>query len=86
MAEKEMPEILIDYRLIRANQKISLDESGNATPEPVSIILDIFDARSKQLMWRSIVDTRLVVEVGEQERKKRADLVIEKMLADFPPK
>ena len=86
MAQDEMPEILIDFRIIRVKKETKIADSREPELEFVSVILDMYDASSKEPMWRSIVDTELMVDVDSIQRKKQGELFIEKMLADFPPK
>jgi hypothetical protein len=53
--------------------------------DETTLVIDIADAKTKEMVWRSTV-TGVVREYADQEeQQKRIDSVVEKMLADFPP-
>jgi len=49
-----------------------------------SLVLDMYDARNKQLIWRGIASDTLSDKPEKNE--KTLDKAVEKMLKDFPPK
>ncbi len=63
---------------LRTEQIISEYEEG-------TIILDIIDARSRQLLWRGYGQTRVDLDGTSRERAQRLREVITEILASFPP-
>ncbi|MFI5403272.1 MAG: DUF4136 domain-containing protein [Planctomycetota bacterium] len=53
--------------------------------EEGSLIVDIVDARSKQLEWRGTATSVLDPEASAEERTERINKAVAKMLKDFPP-
>lgn len=50
-----------------------------------TLILDVIEAKSKQLMWRGFATATLDPNASMKTRKKRLDDVMTKILAEFPP-
>lgn len=51
-----------------------------------SILLDIIDSHSMQVLWRSAAIGKIVVDVTDLERERRIWLTVSEMLKAFPPK
>lgn len=49
-----------------------------------TLVLDIFDAATKALIWRGVAQAELKAKQGKRE--KQATKAISKLLRDFPPK
>ena len=49
-----------------------------------TLVLDIFDAKTKTLVWRGVAQDEL--KVKQNKREKQAAKAIAKLLRDFPPK
>ncbi|MCI0695714.1 DUF4136 domain-containing protein [candidate division KSB1 bacterium] len=50
-----------------------------------TLILDVIDARSKQLVWRGFAAATIDPNASMETRKRKLDEVIAKILAEFPP-
>ncbi|NUM76961.1 DUF4136 domain-containing protein [candidate division KSB1 bacterium] len=50
-----------------------------------TLILDVVEAKSKELMWRGLAMATLDSHASMEARKKRLDEVMVKILAEFPP-
>ncbi|MCI0693727.1 DUF4136 domain-containing protein [candidate division KSB1 bacterium] len=50
-----------------------------------TLILDVIEAKSKQLVWRGFAAATLDPNASMETRKKRLDDVMTKILAEFPP-
>jgi hypothetical protein len=50
-----------------------------------TLILDVIEAKSKQLVWRGFAAGTLNPNASPETRKKRLDEVMTKILAEFPP-
>ena len=50
-----------------------------------TLILDVIDARSMQLVWSGYAQGALDPGASTREREQRLKQVVEKMLASFPP-
>jgi len=64
---------------------------GVSTTTPVTytmgtLILDFFDARSKELVWRGSAEGKINETRTPQERQERANEAVTKILEQFPPK
>lgn len=62
---------------------------GETTTEPVnypvgSLVLDMYDAHNKQLIWRGVSSDSL--SSNPEKNEKKLDKAVDKMLDHFPPK
>jgi len=51
-----------------------------------TIILDFYDAKTKQLVWRGTASGALASKPSPEEATEKLNGVVAKMLADYPPK
>lgn len=51
-----------------------------------ALVLDIMDARTKKLVWRSSMQKRVNKSLKPEERKKRVEKGVAEMLKKFPPR
>lgn len=68
--------------------KAAMQHDGAETPATIacgSMTIGVFDASSKQVLWRAATIGQIVVDVSESERKRRIDSAISAMLKHFPP-
>lgn len=95
----ENPDFLVQYH-IGAEDKINVTDWGygygrygrwygggvevNQYKEG-TLILDIVEAKSKQLMWRGFATTTIDPNASGEQRRKKLDEVMTKILAEFPP-
>lgn len=56
------------------------------TYEQGSLILNVSDAKTKELVWWSSAQAEVKVEDSIETRKKRINKAVKKMLEEFPPK
>jgi hypothetical protein len=54
--------------------------------EEGTLVLDIVNAKSNQLMWRGSAQAEINRQLKPEEREKRLQEAIGKILAQFPPK
>jgi len=54
--------------------------------EKGSLIIDIVHPETKKLMWRGIAEAEIVVSVSEEEKLRRTNEAVKRILAKFPPK
>jgi hypothetical protein len=54
--------------------------------EQGSLVLDIVDARTKKLVWRGTATAIIDPGASPEERTKRINEAVAKMLEDFPPR
>ena len=62
---------------------------GTGSPKPVSVgtlIVDLVDPSTKQLVWRGIATSPFDSEASIEKRRKLLDEVMKKLFAGFPPK
>jgi len=50
-----------------------------------SLMLDIVDARSNQALWRGTATARLIGNTKPEERERRINEAVQKLLQKFPP-
>jgi len=50
-----------------------------------TVILDVVNADTRQMMWRGSAEGRIHENMTPEQRAERARVVAEKLLADFPP-
>ncbi|XZE56000.1 DUF4136 domain-containing protein [Planctomycetaceae bacterium SH139] len=50
-----------------------------------SLVLDIFDSRTTEVLWRAAAISNMVVDVEDTEKERRTSLAISEMLRRFPP-
>ncbi|MBV9085690.1 MAG: DUF4136 domain-containing protein [Acidobacteriaceae bacterium] len=63
--------------------------SGTATSSTVNngiLMLSIYDARGKQLIWRGFAVKEINLSKDQQKNRKNLDRVTQKLLKDFPPR
>jgi Domain of unknown function (DUF4136) len=48
--------------------------------------LDMYDAGTKKLIWRSIVSDAIAADAKPDKKQKHLDKAVEKLLKDYPPK
>jgi len=53
--------------------------------DETTLVIDIVDAKSKELVWRGTVTGVVGEPKSQEEQQQRIDAVVEKMLNDFPP-
>jgi hypothetical protein len=51
-----------------------------------TLILDLFDARSKRLIWRGTARDEVNFRASPEKRQEKIDEAVRRMLAKFPPK
>jgi hypothetical protein len=51
-----------------------------------TVVIDIIDAKSSEIVWRGIAEDRLPKNMGRAERDKMAAVVTRELLEDFPPR
>jgi hypothetical protein len=51
-----------------------------------SLVLDMFDAKTKQLVWRAVASKAIEEGVKPERREKNAAKAAKKLLKNFPPK
>ena len=51
-----------------------------------SVVLDMYDAASKNLVWRSLASKQIDTKAKPEKREKNLNKGAQKMLKDFPPK
>ena len=51
-----------------------------------TIVVDLVDAKTKNLVWRGVVKDEISQDLYPEEREKRAIEIAKKLFADFPPK
>ncbi len=51
-----------------------------------SLVLDMFDAKKKQLVWRAVASKAIDEGVKPEQREKNAAKAAQKLLKNFPPK
>jgi len=57
-----------------------------ATVIPIgTIVVDLVDAKTKNLVWRGVVKDELDRDLYPEEREKKAIEIAKKLFADFPP-
>ncbi len=54
--------------------------------EKASFVIDFIDPNGKKLIWRASLLTNLIVEASDEERTRRINDAVKKMLTFFPPK
>ena len=58
-----------------------------ATVIPVgTLVIDLVDARSKDLVWRGVVKDEISTSLYPEEREKKAIRIAEELFRNFPPK
>ena len=50
-----------------------------------TLILDVMDTKSKQLVWRGTAQAQFNPEISFEQKEKKIDQVVQKLLAQFPP-
>jgi hypothetical protein len=50
-----------------------------------TLLIDILDAQTKELVWRGSAQAELTMNASDEEKDKRVDEAVRKMLKDFPP-
>jgi len=100
--QSDSPDLYIGYQIARGNGKqpgkIGLayggggggsTGSGTVTTTAVrsgQLVLDIYDASKKQLVWRGAVSNPIDPDAKADKRQKHMDKTVEKLLKDYPPK
>ena len=62
--------------------------NGGATITTIhsgQLILDMYDATSKKLIWRGIVSNAIDADAKPDKKQKHMDKAVEKLLKDYPP-
>lgn len=62
--------------------------SGSVTTTAVhtgELVLDMYDAATKQLVWRGVVAKAIAADAKPDKKQKQLDKTVEKLLKDFPP-
>jgi hypothetical protein len=49
------------------------------------LVLDMYDAEKKQLIWRGVVEDAIDANAKPDKKQKHMDKGVEKLLKDFPP-
>ena len=55
------------------------------TYEEGTLLLDVVDGRTNELVWRGAASTRINPDRTPQERTELIRTAVQKMLKDFPP-
>jgi len=62
--------------------------NGGATITTIhsgQLILDMYDATSKKLVWRGVVSNAIDADAKPDKKQKHMDKAVEKLLKDYPP-
>jgi hypothetical protein len=49
------------------------------------LVLDIYDAASKKLIWRGVVSNAIAADAKPDKKQKQMDSAIDKLLKNYPP-
>lgn len=100
-AHTENPDLYIGYQIVsgrgKKSAKIGLaygsgpggsDASGTTvtTVHAGEMVLDMYDASTKKLVWRGVVSDPVDREAKPDKRQKHMDQTVQKLLKDYPPK
>ncbi len=100
-AQAETPDLYIGYQIVNGNgrksTKIGLAYGSGAGASNASgttmttvhageLVLDMYDASSKKLVWRGVVSNPVDREAKPTKRQKHMDQTVQKLLKDYPPK
>jgi hypothetical protein len=100
-AQSENPDLYIGYQIVngggKKSTKIGLAYGGGAggsntsgttttTVHAGELVLDMYDASGKQLVWRGVVSNPVDREAKPEKRQKHMDQTVEKLLKEYPPK
>ncbi|MBN1346426.1 MAG: DUF4136 domain-containing protein [Phycisphaerae bacterium] len=61
------------------------DELGQKY-EKGSLVIDVLDPKTNKLIWRGVADAELAVVATEEQKRKRVDEAVKRILQKFPPK
>jgi hypothetical protein len=76
----------IDYRLGRREVEDSMVNPHGEVFEEGSLVLDVLDPKTGELIWRGVVQGRINDSDPPDVREKRLNLGIQRLMKDFPPK
>jgi hypothetical protein len=100
-AQSDNPDLYIGYQIVsvggKKSTKIGLAYGGGAggssgsgrtvtTVHAGELVLDMYDASSKQLVWRGVVSNPVDREAKPDKRQRHMDSAVAKLLKDYPPK
>jgi uncharacterized protein DUF4136 len=100
-AQSEKPDLYIGYQIVNSSGKKSAkiglaygggvgggNGSGTAmtTVHAGELVLDMYDASTKQFVWRGVVSNPVDREAKPDKRQKHMDNAVAKLLKDYPPK
>jgi hypothetical protein len=57
-----------------------------ATVHSGQLVLDLYDASKKQLVWRGVVPNAIDANATPEKKQKHMDKAVERLLKEYPPK
>jgi len=100
-SKSDSADLFIGYQMVRTGKEPNLYDvgatygsadgatgNGGATITTIhsgQLILDMYDAASKKLVWRGIVSNAIDADAKPDKKQKHMDKAVEKLLKDYPP-
>ncbi len=58
---------------------------GDASFEKGALILDLLDPEDRWSLWRGVCGAQVMIDVSEEEKEQRIELIVQRLLNGFPP-
>ncbi len=58
---------------------------GDAIFEKGALILDLLDPEDRWSLWRGVCGAQVMIDVSDEEKERRVELIVQRLLKGFPP-